>query len=329
VKEFFAVLTSALEPLKDEFEQIGFCFSYPVAILPSFDGRLLHWTKEIKIPDLVGTHIGEGLLEALNDCGVLGKKVVVLNDTVAALLAGRARGDSFNASSYIGFILGTGTNSAYVEENENIVKLEGYLSAGSQVINVESGGFGAFKRGPVDLLLDERSENAGGHVFEKTISGAYLGSITLCLLQELVNEDLLSTGGAAALAIMKDISIIEIDNLLADNGRDTGVLGTDVFTDADRDVMKTLFSAVVDRAALFTAVNIAAAVVKCGAGKDPEKPVCINIDGSTYYKTFQLADKTQAHLKRILGSRGLHYRCIDVEDAPVVGAAIAGLTTFG
>ncbi len=328
VSAFYEILTHALVPLQDKFENIGFCFSYPASILPSFDGRLLHWTKEIKIPDLVGRHIGAGLLDALGECGVSGKKVVILNDTVAALLAGRARGDSFNASSYIGFILGTGTNTAYVEKNENIVKLDGYLSSGSQVINVESGGFAAFRRGPVDLLLDGQSENTGGHVFEKTISGAYLGSITLCLLQELADEDIFSPGGAAALLLMKDISTIEIDNLLANNGREVGVLGTGVFTDQDRDAMKAVFAAVVDRAALFAAVNMAAAVVKCGEGVSPQKPVCINIDGSTYYKTFQLADKTQAHLKQILGSRGLHYRCIDVEDAPVVGAAIAGLTTF-
>jgi hexokinase len=161
VEEFYTVLADALEPLKDEFDNIGFCFSYPAAILPNFDGRLLHWTKEIKIPDLVGKHIGAGLIDALEARGVTGKHVVILNDTVAALLAGMAHGQIFNASSYIGFILGTGTNTAYVEHNEKIGKLDGYLDgyleSGSQVINVESGGFSAFKRGPFDLQLDEHS----------------------------------------------------------------------------------------------------------------------------------------------------------------------------
>jgi len=326
--EFHAVLADALEPLKEEFEQIGFCFSYPATILPDFDGRLLHWTKEIKIPELVGRHIGAGLQEALEARGISGKRIVILNDTVAALLAGLAQGQSFGASSYIGFILGTGTNTAYVERNENIGKLDGYLGEGSQVVNVESGGFAAFKRGPLDLQLDHRSENPGGHVFEKAISGVYMGSLALELLQALASEDQFSAGGGAAFSIMKDLSTIHIDNLAADNGRDIGVLGSEAFTDADRETMKSVFMAVVDRAALLTAVNIVAAVVKSGAGHDPQRPVCINIDGSTYYKTFQLADKVQAHLKDLLGARGLHIRCIQVDDAPVVGAAIAGLTTF-
>lgn len=326
--EFYRVLVDALEPMKGDFEHVGFCFSYPAAITPEFDGRLLHWTKEIKIPELVGTHIGEGLIAALEARGIAGKRVVILNDTVACLLAGLAQGQTFNASSYIGFILGTGTNTAYVENNANIGKLDGYLSAGSQVINVESGGFVTFRRGPLDLQLDERSENPGAHVFEKTISGVYMGPVTLKLLQELALQEVFSPAGGAALAIMKELSTIHIDNLTADNGRDIGLLGSEVFTDADREIMKTVFGAVVERAALLTAVNILAAVVKSGAGQDPQRPVCVNIDGSTYYKTYGLANKVQAHLASMLKGRGLHIRCVHVEDAPVVGAAIAGLTTF-
>lgn len=325
---FYAVLADALEPIRDEFDHIGFCFSYPATILPDYDGRLLHWTKEIKIPELVGQHIGAGLLEALEQRGISGKNVVILNDTVACLLAGRAQGQAFNASSYIGFILGTGTNTAYVENNENIGKLKGSLSAGSQVVNVESGGFAGFKRGQLDLKLDAESENPGGHVFEKTISGAYMGTIALELLKALADHGVFSDVGTASLSIMKDLYIIEIDNLAARNGRDTGVLGTEAFSDADREIMRTVFMGLVDRASLLTAVNICAAVVKGGAGTDPDKPVCVNIDGSTYYYTYQMEEKVQAYLKPMLEKRGLHIRCIQVDDAPVVGAAIAGLTTF-
>jgi hexokinase len=325
---FYKVLVDALEPIQGDFESIGFCFSYPATIMPNYDGRLLHWTKEIKIPRLVGKHIGAGLIDALEQRGISGKNVVLLNDTVACLLAGLAQGQAFNASSYVGFILGTGTNTAYVESKANIGKLDGYLETGSQVVNVESGGFAAFKRGELDLKLDAESENPGGHVFEKTISGAYMGTITLELLKALADQGVFSDIGTASLSVMKDLYIIEIDNLAAQNGRDTGVLGTDAFTDADRAVMRTVFMGLVDRASLLTAVNICAAVVKGGAGSDPERPVCVNIDGSTYYYTYRMQDKVQAYLKPMLEKRGLHIRCVQVDDAPVVGAAIAGLTTF-
>ena len=155
-----------------------------------------------------------------------------------------------------------------------------------------------------------------------------MGSLTLELLQGLASEGGFSNTGGAALSIMKDLSTIHIDNLAAGNGREIGVLGSEAFTDADRETMKRVFLGVVDRAALLTAVNIAAAVVKSAAGQDPQRPVCVNIDGSTYYKTYQLADKVQAYLGELLGARGLHIRCIQVDDAPVTGAAIAALTTF-
>ncbi|MCF7849838.1 MAG: hypothetical protein K9M45_13385 [Kiritimatiellales bacterium] len=326
--EFYTVLADALEPMKDEFEYIGFCFSYAAEIQPNYDGKLLCWTKEVKIPELVGQMVGAGLLAELEDRGINGKQVVLLNDTVAALLAGVAEGQAFGASSYIGFILGTGTNTAYVEQNRNIRKVDGLPADGFQVINVESGGFSALGRGPFDLRFDAASEIPGEYAFEKLISGVYMGPLTLELFKAVAQEGVFSEAGAAAIAAMDRLTTIHIDNLAADNGRDTGMLETNVFTDADRDVMKTVFTAVVDRAALLTAVNIAAAVVKGGAGQDAEHPVCVNIDGSTYYKTDKLADKVQAHLKEILGARGLHIRCIKVDDAPVVGAAIAGLTTF-
>ena len=323
--DFYGVLADALEPFADAFDSIGFCFSYPAEITPDCDGRLLHWTKEIKIPGLVGQQVGAGLLAELNARGLNGKKIVVLNDTVATLLAGLATGQAFNASSYIGLILGTGTNTAYVEQNANIGKVE--LGEGTQVINTESGAFAAFERGPFDLQLDAESESPNTHVFEKVISGVYMGPLALKLLQALATDSAhLSESGAAALLDMQELTTIHIDNLAADNGRDVGVLADDVFSDADRDVMREVFTAVVRRAALFTAVNLAAAVVKSGAGTDPNSPVCINIDGSTYYKTYQLEASVQAHLEALLDARGLYCRCIQVDDAPVVGAAIAGLT---
>jgi hexokinase len=309
----------------ERVDAIGFCFSCPAEITPEHDGRLLHWTKEIAVPEVVGDCVGAGVLRALAARGHAGKRMVVLNDTVAALLAGLARGQTFGASSYVGFILGTGTNTAYVERNANIGKVPGLNPTGSQVINVESGAFARFARGPLDLKLDRASGNPGKHIFEKIISGVYMGPLTLELFKASLGEGAFSERGAATVAAMEGLTAIRIDSLLAGRARDAGVLGTDAFSDADREVMCAIFEAVVDRAALLAAVNISAAVIKSGAGQTPDAPVCVNIDGSTYYKTTGMAAKVQAHLAAILGPRGLHVRCIHVDDAPIVGAAIAGL----
>ena len=133
---FFNILADALEPMKNDFEQLGFCFSYTAEILPDQDARLLHWTKEIKMPELVGNRVGNGLQNALQQRGIHGKEIIILNDTVATLLSAIAEDGDNPASSHIGIILGTGTNSAYIEQNKNIGKINVTLKHATQVINV-------------------------------------------------------------------------------------------------------------------------------------------------------------------------------------------------
>ena len=57
---FFDALAALIEPLTDRGEKIGFCFSYATEILPNRDGRLVHWSKEIQAPEVVGRLIGFG-----------------------------------------------------------------------------------------------------------------------------------------------------------------------------------------------------------------------------------------------------------------------------
>jgi len=73
-----------------------------------------------------------GLGQALNRLGVRqDKHFVLLNDTVATLLAGRAETSGRRFDSYIGFILGTGTNTSYVEHNRSIRKAKDQIGRAS------------------------------------------------------------------------------------------------------------------------------------------------------------------------------------------------------
>ncbi|RMD84957.1 MAG: hexokinase, partial [Lentisphaerae bacterium] len=96
-------------------------------------------------------------------------------------------------------------------------------------------------------------------------------------------------------------------------------------TDGDRECLYLLFAALERRAALLTAVNIGAPVIQSGAGHNPLHPVCITIDGSTYYKSYRFPVLVESYLDRLLRARGIFYRTMEVENAPVIGAAIAGL----
>ncbi|KAA8578960.1 hypothetical protein FQN60_016772, partial [Etheostoma spectabile] len=77
----------------------------------------------------------------------------------------------------------TGTNACYMEEMENVERGED----GRMCINTEWGGFGDDGslrdiRTEFDVAVDETSINPGVHIFEKMISGMYLGEIVRLLL---------------------------------------------------------------------------------------------------------------------------------------------------
>ncbi|HET6450785.1 MAG TPA: hexokinase, partial [Spirochaetia bacterium] len=109
-EEFFRALAEAVRPHLRGRDRIGFCFSYPAEITPQKDGRLIQFTKEIKATGVDGQLVGAGLAEALGGDA----RIVLLNDTVATLLAGRNAMPSRRFDDFVGLVCGTGLNAAYV-----------------------------------------------------------------------------------------------------------------------------------------------------------------------------------------------------------------------
>ena len=301
--EFFETLADRVMPVVDESDSIGFCFSYPCEIQPDHDGKLLRWTKGVDAPEVVGCLIGEELNRVFEARGIARKKIVLLNDTVATLLAGVAEGAKRGAKGYVGFILGTGTNTAYLEKGE--------------VINVESGAFDKLPVAGIDRELDAATNNPGKQILEKMLSGTYLGPLTLAALRQAP----LSESGRQAIADLETLSMIYIDNFSAQKGRDVGPLDDPRLSEADGELIREVFAAVVTRSAHLSAVNISVAAIRNGVS-----PVCINLDGSTYYKTSGLREQAEAEMQKILADAGVDYFCVHIDDAPVAGAAIAALS---
>jgi len=327
-KTFFATLADYLVPIAERSESLGLCFSYPTEVTPECDGRLLRWTKQVRAEEVVGRAVGGEILDALREKTGRRLQVRVLNDTVATLLAGKSAGVSRRYSSYIGFILGTGTNTAYVERHSRIGKLPWLAQDGHMAINVESGNFDGVEPSDFDKALDASLPDCGAYRFEKMISGAYLGKLGLQVFRHAAAEGFFSPPAAVAFLGMDDLRNKDFDDFV-DNPFLAGTAFDDVpLTEADRRTVAELGVPVFYRAARLAAVNIAAAVLRSGSGRDPLHPVCVTIDGSTYYRTrsAQFKSRIEAHLREILMPLGLHYDLIAVEDAPIIGAAVAGLT---
>jgi hexokinase len=322
--EFFNRLASFLEPVIDDSDRIGFCFSYPAEITPDCDGVLIKWTKGIQAEGVEGESIGKNLIDCLAARGKGGKKIVILNDTIATLLAGKSIGGPRQYETYLGVIEGTGSNTAYVERNENITKLPG-IAPGAMAINLESGGFAKCPRTDIDLAFDATTGSEGKQQFEKMISGGYLGGVGLFAMKAAAAEGLFSATAAAQVNAWTALETKDMDDFLWNPYRES-IFNTPDFNDDDRELVMCIAAAVIRRAALLVAINVGAPAIKTGAGTSPLHPICVVMDGSTYYKTNNLKSQTEAFLRDILNTRGIFFDTIEVDKAPTIGSAVAGLT---
>jgi hexokinase len=329
-EDFFKIMAGYLTGIVDSSSNIGLCFSYPAEILPNKDGRLVRFSKEIMAPEVEGEMIGENLAGAVKQLGCEGDKhIVLLNDTVTTLLAGKAAFRDRTLSTYIGFILGTGTNCCYIEQNRNITKKKDLDPAKTQIINVESGSFAKAPRGTLDLQFDESTLNTGMSTFEKMISGAYLGPLCLHCACAAGGDGLFSNAVAKNLSGIREIDTKDIDEFMY-QPKGTGNLLASACgegTEKDAVTLYYLIDRLIERAAKLTAINLSSVVLKSGQGKDPTCPVCIVAEGTTFYELKSLKTRVEYYLKEYLEEKKhRHYEIVNIENATLVGAAIAGLT---
>jgi hexokinase len=329
-EEFFGTMAGYIKDVVGKSDSVGFCFSYPIEMSPNKDGKVLYFSKEIKADAAVGHMIGKSLNEAIRSQGLgQAKNMVLLNDTVATLLAGRGRASGRIFDSYMGFILGTGTNTAYVERNSNITKASDLDSAKSQIINVESGGFGKAPRGTIDEKFDAASISPGINVFEKMISGAYLGPLCGATIRTAVEAGLFSPTAAKKLTALKETTTKDLSEFMAAPEDGNNLLSAALEGADEKDVVALYYltDALIERSAKLTAINLSSVAIKCGKGRSPHRPVCIVAEGTTFYHLKSLRQKVEYYLKQYLvDARKVYYEIVSVENATLLGAATAGLT---
>jgi hexokinase len=330
--EFFRIVAEYLKPVVHKSNKIGFCFSYPTEMLPDGDGKLVRFSKEIRIKDMKGHPVGAGILKALKNAGYNEtKRIVLLNDTVATLLGGKAAYTKMSYDSFIGFILGTGTNTCYIEKGANIGKLQAEgKNYDTMLINMESGNYSKAPNGDIDMEFDETTVNPGQANFEKKISGGYLGGLVFTLLKNAAKAGLLSETFKENIGKIDTITTIDANEYL------NFPYGNNLISNCcscipeegqiDRTTLYYLIDSLVERAAKLVAINLTATIVKTGKGQDPCRPVCITADGSTFYKMKNFRRKLEHYLKIYLNDElGLYCEFVEVDNANLTGSAIAAL----
>lgn len=147
--------------LDSQAEAIGINFGFPLEANTGLDGELdgvlLGGTKEHVFKGLLHIPLGQLIKELFQNKYKQRTIVSIANDTVCLTLAGK--GNEQGA-----FIAGTGFNMGLIIE-ENNKKI---------IVNLECGNFDKFTLSPTLEQIDKQSENPGGQLLEKAISGKYL-----------------------------------------------------------------------------------------------------------------------------------------------------------
>ncbi len=329
-QEFFETMADYIQPVLHRSDKISFCFSYPAEILPDRDGRLIKFSKEVKVRDVEGEMLGRNLMDVFKKRGLTKEKsVIVLNDTVATLLAGKAASPGRIFDGFVGFILGTGTNICYSEKCENISKVQELTGkGGSMLVNTESGAYNKAPRGLLDLEFDRTTVNPGDFAFEKTISGAYQGGLILTVIRKAAEEGIFSAEFTAELKKVDVLASKQIDdflyypygdNILAECCSKSG-------NHEDRICLFYLIDNIFERIAKFVTFSLTAVLEKTGSGLNPCKPACITADGSTFYKSKLFRSKLEHYIKTYMNdTKGIYCEFVKVDNGTLIGTAIAGL----
>jgi hexokinase len=340
--------------------RLGFTFSFPVEQHGINKGNLIRWTKGFDIPDAVGKDVCALLQTEIDRLRLPVKVAALVNDTVGTLMA-RSYTSTGKHRSLLGAIFGTGTNGAYIEKVANITKPitgEYDTSSGDMVINTEWGSFdnqlNVLPNTPWDIALDRDSVNPGIQMFEKRVSGMFLGEIVRLAIVDMIKNEkspLFKQKNSSFNDWATTTNIDPQSGIFKQWGLDSAIMSVaagdrtpelstlrqelentlHVYTPSlqDAQAFKAVANAVGRRAARLSAVAIGAIVIQSGQLNDPEQEVIdIGVDGSLveHYPFFR--DMIFEALKSIeqIGEKGAAKIRIGVaKDGSGVGAALIAL----
>ncbi|KAL3525550.1 hypothetical protein ACH5RR_013922 [Cinchona calisaya] len=166
--------------------KLGFTVSPPVdQTAASSACKGIDWKR--LTDDTVRTQLMTEINQSLEKHGVEMRVSALVDDVIGDLAGGRY----YSRESVAALSLGMATNAAYTDSVQQVQELQGQLSnSGEMVINMQWGNFSSSHL-PItefDATLESESTNPGSRIFEKLISGTYLGEIVRQVLLKIAQE---------------------------------------------------------------------------------------------------------------------------------------------
>ncbi|KAM7391502.1 hypothetical protein PAMP_022187 [Pampus punctatissimus] len=304
-------LANFLEKLgiKDKKLPLGFTFSFPCQQTKLDESVLVSWTKGFRISGVEGQDVVSLLRKSVKKRGDFDVDIMaVINDTVGAMMT--CGYDDHHCE--IGLIVGTGTNACYMEQMRNLDLLDG--DEGRMCVNTEWGAFGddgALEdlRTDIDREIDAGSLNPGKQLFEKMISGMYMGELVRLILVRMAKERLLFQGkttaellttGSFSTNYIYDIENDKDEEGLASAEKVLRVLGLDPSVE-DCIATQRVCQIVSTRAAHLCAATLVAVLRQIRDNKAAEKlRTTIGVDGSVYKNHPEFSRRLHKMVRRLV-----------------------------
>ncbi|CAL1273094.1 unnamed protein product [Larinioides sclopetarius] len=306
---------------------LGFTFSFPCVQKGLTNAVLVSWTKGFTCSEVVGKDVVQMLRDALARKGNTNIDIIaVVNDTTGTLMSCAHT----NSDCRIGLIIGTGCNACYMEKLENVGTWTEDTDEPQQVIiNCEWGAFGdnkrlEFVRTDFDRDIDENSLNKGKQLFEKMISGMYMGEIVRRIVCQLASEgqifenELSEKFKTPYKFKSKYVSFIESDRI----GKSDEIrsilqkMGMEEVTEKDCRILKEICTCVSTRSAYLVSAGVATLL-----NKMKREYTVVGVDGSVYRFHPHFKDLMQKKIRELTDSN-YKFDLMLSEDGSGRGAAL-------
>uniref|UniRef100_A0A8P4FVV4 Hexokinase-2 n=1 Tax=Dicentrarchus labrax TaxID=13489 RepID=A0A8P4FVV4_DICLA len=291
--------------IKDKKLPVGFTFSFPCQQTKLDEGYLLTWTKRFKASGVEGMDVVKLLNKAIKKRGV-------------------------------SLVFCTGTNACYMEELRNIDLVEG--DEGRMCVNTEWGAFGDDGRledirTEFDREIDRGSINPGKQLFEKMVSGMYMGELVRLILVKMAREGLLFEGRITPELLTKGkietkhISAIEKSKEGLSKTREILTrLGVEPSTD-DCVAVQHVCTIVSFRSANLIAAALAGILLRLKENKGVARlRTTVGIDGSLYKMHPQYARRLHKTVRRLVPDTDVRF--LLSESGSAKGAAMVTAVAY-
>lgn len=291
LKQLFVMALKKIEPFleKDKLYTIAVTVSFGLESEGKTESKIIELSKGFELSDTIGENIYEILVDAIKELNLKIIPSLIVNDCVATL----ATGNFYNPNADIGFVVGTGHNGCFINDNR-------------EIINIESANFN--KNLPL-TIYDKKYLNKipmeSEKLFEILIGGKYIGGIADVIVRSLVEKGLI-----------KEYKKIETEDLVKVLNQEP----TLKYSFEQREIIEEVAKLLFERSAKLIVAEIAAILMFID--REISNKHTIVFDGSVYEKCDIFREEISKNIDRFFMDNAKKISHKLIKDASSIGPAI-------